>query len=87
LGILVNKKIDLKMNKKQRLEVGHRIKIIRVSLKDGSVTQHDMAKILGVKQGTVSKLEKGIIEPTPDHLLKLSKISDKSIDWILKGDE
>ena len=74
------------MNKKRRVAVGHRIKIIRVSLKDGSVTQHDMAKILGVKQGTVSKLEKGIIEPTPDHLLKLSKISGKSIDWILRGD-
>ena len=75
------------MNKKQRVEVGHRIKIIRVSLKDGSVTQHDMAKILGIKQAAVSKLEKGMIEPTPDHLLKLSKISGKSIDWILKGYE
>jgi transcriptional regulator with XRE-family HTH domain len=74
------------MNNKQRVEVGHRIKIIRVCLKDGSVTQHDMAKILGVNQGTVSKLEKGSIEPTPDHLLKLSKISGKSIDWILRGD-
>jgi transcriptional regulator with XRE-family HTH domain len=74
------------MNKKQRVEVGHRIKIIRVCLKDGSVTQHDMAKILGVNQGTVSKLEKGTIEPTSDHLLKLSKISGKSIDWILRGD-
>ena len=74
------------MNKKQRVEVGHRIKIIRVYLKDGSVTQHDMAKILGVNQGTVSKLEKGTIEPTPDHLLKLSKISGKPIDWILRGD-
>lgn len=49
-------------------------------------TQKEFAKFLGVSQATVSKLEKGLILPNSEVLLRLSEISGKSIDWILKGD-
>lgn len=71
------------MNKKQRSEIGKRIRIIRQEL---DKTQIDMSKILRVKQSGVSKLERGEIMPTVEILLKLNKISGKSIDWILMGD-
>jgi transcriptional regulator with XRE-family HTH domain len=50
-------------------------------------TQKQFAQMLGISQATVSKLEKGLTLPNPDVLLKLSEISGKSIDWILKGDQ
>ena len=71
------------MNKIQRIEIGKRIRIIR---QDINKTQIDMSKILRVKQSAISKLERGEIIPTAEILLKLNKISGKSIDWILKGD-
>jgi len=46
----------------------------------------EFAKLLGVSQATISKLEKGLVLPNPEILLRLSEISGKSIDWILKRD-
>lgn len=51
------------------------------------MTQKKFAELLGISQATVSKLEKGLVLPNPEVLLKLSEISGKSIDWILKGEE
>lgn len=51
------------------------------------LTQKEFAKLLGVSQATVSKLEKGLLLPNPEILLKLSEVSGKSIDWILKGED
>ena len=50
-------------------------------------TQKEFAKLLGVSQATVSKLEKGLVLPSSEVLLRLSEISKKSVDWILKGDQ
>ncbi len=50
-------------------------------------TQKEFAQLLGVSQATVSKLEKGLVLPSPQVLLKLSEVSGKSVDWILKGEE
>lgn len=49
-------------------------------------TQKEFAKVLGVSQATVSKLEKGVVLPNSETLLKLSEVSGKSVDWILKGE-
>jgi transcriptional regulator with XRE-family HTH domain len=49
-------------------------------------TQKEFAQMLGVSQATVSKLEKGLVLPNSEILLRLSGISGKSIDWILKGE-
>jgi len=70
------------MNKKQRAEIGKRIKLLRQEL---GKTQIDMSKILRIQQSAISKLERGDIMPTVDNLLKLNKISGRSIDWVLKG--
>ena len=50
-------------------------------------TQEEFAKLLDISQATVSKLEKGLLLPNSEILLRLSEISAKSIDWILKGEE
>ena len=50
-------------------------------------TQKEFAKLLGVSQPTVSKLEKGLVLPNSETLLRLSEMSGKSVDWILKGEE
>ena len=50
-------------------------------------TQKKFAQMLGASQATVSKLEKGLVLPNSEILLKLSGISGKSIDWILKGED
>ncbi len=50
------------------------------------LTQKQFAKLLNISQATVSKLEKGLLLPSSEVLLRLSEISGKSIDWILKGD-
>jgi len=50
-------------------------------------TQKKFAQMLGASQATVSKLEKGLVLPNSEILLKLSGISGKSIDRILKGED
>jgi len=70
------------MNKKQRNDIGKRIRQIRQEL---GKTQIEMSKVLKVQQSAISKLEKGDIMPTVENLLKLNKISGRSIDWILTG--
>jgi transcriptional regulator with XRE-family HTH domain len=51
------------------------------------LSQKKFGQLLGVSQATVSKLEKGLVLPNSEILLRLSGISGKSIDWILKGEE
>jgi transcriptional regulator with XRE-family HTH domain len=63
-------------------DIGNRIRELRGFRR----TQKEFAEQLGVSQATVSKLEKGLVLPTSALLLKLSEISGKSVDWILKGE-
>jgi len=70
------------MNKKQRSDIGKRLRQTRQDL---GKTQIDMAKILRIQQSAISKLERGDVMPTVEILLKLSSISGRSIDWILRG--
>jgi len=71
------------LNKKQRSEIGQRIKQVRLEIEK---TQVEMAKILKIQQSAISKLERGDIMPTVENLLTLQRISGRSIDWILRGD-
>lgn len=64
-------------------KIGRRIR----ELRGFDQTQKEFAKLLHISQATVSKLEKGQILPTSQILLRLSEISGKSVDWILKGAE
>ena len=69
--------------KKLRRELGERIKFIRKDILNKS--QNEMIKILKVKQGMISKIERGESPPTVETLLILKKKSGKTIDWILTG--
>jgi len=62
--------------------VGLRLKHLR-----GSKTQGEFAKEIGVSQGYLSYLERGEKEIGPEILLRLSRQSGKSIEWLLTGKE
>jgi transcriptional regulator with XRE-family HTH domain len=71
-------------------ELGHRIKLVRTSLK---YEQKDLAKYLKTAQSQLSKIETGKAEPAIYHLLMLKKLADKDDDlrkdlswsWLLEG--
>ena len=51
------------------------------------VNQADFAKELGITQSMLSRLERAQTEPSLAILVKLSEITEKSLDYIVKGDE
>jgi transcriptional regulator with XRE-family HTH domain len=63
--------------------IGRRIREIR----GFDLTQEQFGEILGIRQTTLSKYEKGQAAPTLEVLLRLRSHSGKSIDWIITGDE
>jgi transcriptional regulator with XRE-family HTH domain len=42
---------------------------------------------LGITQGHLSKVERGMLAPRFEVLLRLSERFGKSVDWILRGEE
>ena len=71
------------MNKKIRsilnIEMGERIKNIRKPLK-----QSMFSVLIGVSQGNISKIEKGMV-PDSNILLRISKYGKTSIEYLLTG--
>jgi transcriptional regulator with XRE-family HTH domain len=67
------------MNKK----TGSRIKNLRI---EKGMNQGELGRILGLDQGTVSKMERGENEPTAKTLRLLREIFGVTIDWILTGE-
>ncbi len=55
-------------------------------MNDLRLTQNQLAKILNVTQPAISKYLQGRVPP-PFVLLELSRLSGKSIEWILTGDD
>ncbi len=49
-------------------------------------TQGEFAKMLGISQAQLSKYEKAQSVPTLEMLLKLNKLSGRTIDWIVTGE-
>ena len=68
-------KLDLKV-------VGARLKKLR-----GAMLQEELATHLDVSQGHLSKIERGKIAPSLEILISLSVRFDKTIDWILLGED
>jgi transcriptional regulator with XRE-family HTH domain len=62
--------------------IGKRIRQIR----GFEMRQIELAKALGITQTQLSKYERGQNAPTIEILLKLKKLSGKSIDWIVTGE-
>lgn len=61
--------------------IGQRIRQLR-----GSERQDDFAPALGITQGQLSKIERGLLAPSVDVLVRLGRRSKKSVDWILTGE-
>lgn len=64
-----------------RQELGIRLKLLRKNR-----TQKEFASQYGIPQGTLSKYERGKLEPGIDFLTEVSKREDISINWILTGE-
>jgi transcriptional regulator with XRE-family HTH domain len=62
---------------------GGRIKSLRI---EKGLNQGEMGKLLGLDQGTVSKMERGENEPTAKTLRFLREIFGVTTDWILTGE-
>lgn len=64
--------------------LGEKIKLYRENKK---MTQNDIAEILKVSSGTISKYESGALEPNIESLKKLAELFEISIDELLKDEE
>jgi transcriptional regulator with XRE-family HTH domain len=61
--------------------IGKRIRQVR-----GDEGQEVFAPRLGITQSQLSKVERGVLPPSIEVLLRLKKEFGKSVDWILTGD-
>jgi transcriptional regulator with XRE-family HTH domain len=62
--------------------IGLRIRELR-----GKERQDDFAPSLGITQGQLSKIERGLVAPSVELLLRLRERFGKSVDWILTGEK
>ena len=61
--------------------IGSRIRALR-----GEGLQEELAAYLHIRQGNLSKIERGRSAPSLDILLQLSERFHRSVDWILRGE-
>jgi len=62
--------------------IGNRIKKIR---NDHDLSQIELAEMLSISQASVGHYENGKRRPPIKILIKLSKIGNVSLDWLIKG--
>ena len=61
--------------------------IIKQYREERKMTQKDIAEILEVEPGTISKYESGMIEPNIESLKRLSETFHVTVDELVKEDE
>jgi transcriptional regulator with XRE-family HTH domain len=61
--------------------IGSRIRTLR-----GNTPQEELAAYLHIRQGQLSKIERGIAAPSIEVLILVSDRFRKSVDWILRGE-
>ena len=66
------------------MNIGNKIKTYRESKK---MTQKDVAEILEVEPGTISKYESGMIEPNIESIKRLAETFGITIDELLKNED
>lgn len=64
------------------MNIANRIKLLRKSLK---LNQVDFAKELGLKQGSVSKIEKSKNNPSEQLILSICRAFSISYEWLKEG--
>lgn len=62
-------------------------RILSVREKRLALTQEELGAKLGVGGVTVSRWERGIVEPRPRHLRALAALADLPVSWFFSGDE
>ena len=66
------------------MSIGNKIKKYR---EENNMTQKDIAEILEVEPGTISKYESGMIEPNIESLKRLSDTFNITVDELIKDEE
>ena len=66
------------------MSIGNKIKEYRELNK---MTQKDIAEVLEVEPGTISKYESGIIEPNIESLKRLAETFNITVDELIKDEE
>ena len=66
------------------MSIGNKIKEYRELNK---MTQKDIAEVLEVEPGTISKYESGIIEPNIESLKRLAEKFNITVDELIKDEE
>lgn len=61
-------------------QIGQRIKLLRDKMQ-----QSEFAKLFGLEQQDISKIENAKVKPSPDLLFKISVHFKKPMEWILTG--
>lgn len=52
--------------------------------KRDAISQYELAEKLGVSQQTVSKYERGLVQPDTESLLKMANLFDVSVDYLIE---
>lgn len=65
------------------MDIGKKIKSLRLSK---SLTQNQLAEILGVSKSTLSNYERNVSTPSPDIFVNLASYFDVSIDYLMNDD-
>lgn len=63
------------------MTIGSRVKQKRTEL---NISQSELAKMIGIKQQSVSDLESGLIEK-PRNIVDIARALDCSIEWLYYG--
>lgn len=64
--------------------LGERILYLR---KRNNLTQKDFADLINVARSSIGKIENNEVSPSAEILLKISKVFNVSIDWLITGKE
>jgi DNA-binding XRE family transcriptional regulator len=84
LGIQRRSSVEMEpqsKNKPDLTSIGDRIRKLR-----GEILQDELALQLGISQGQLSKIERGLVAPGLEVLLCLANQFRTSIDWIVRGE-
>ncbi len=66
------------------MEIGQRLKQKRI---EKSLTLLELSNLTGIPNGTLSKYENNVNNPSLENLYSLSQILEASINWIITGKE
>src|SRR5690554_3250055 len=66
------------------MKIGERIQKLR---KENNMTQENLADYLQVSRQSISKWESNLAYPETEKLIKLSKLFNVSVDYLLKGNK